>query len=315
MPLTPTDERYMAACLRYSRRHHSLTGKNPSVATIIVQDGIVVARGITGEGGRPHSETEALSIFSKLKNKNGSCAYISLEPCSHHGSTPPCVDALLSSGIERIVTTIDDPDARVSGRGHKKLIESGIELEQGCLADDARQELHRWLSYKVHNRPHITLKVAISKDGYIGKEGESTQITNDLSRRHANRLRAEYDAILVGHTTQRVDNPKLTCRIKGLESRSPSPFVLTSESTITNLLSQMMSHDITSLLVEGGARTLQSFLESNLCDALYIYESDLLLGSGISSPLTLSTVPSNLIPTCRVKFGKDTLHTFIMGSF
>lgn len=314
MPLAHSDERFMSACIRYSRHHQSLTGKNPSVATLIVKDNKIISRGITAIGGHPHSETQALESLPLGYDTTGTCAYISLEPCSHYGVTPPCVDALIASGISRVVTALTDPDERVSGAGHKKLIDSSIDLSTDCCSDFAHRELHLWLSYKRHNRPHITLKLAVSSEGYLGKRGERTMITSDLSLRTAQRLRAQYDAILVGSITHKIDSPRLTCRLSGLESRSPRPFVLTSKTSIPDLLRQMFSDNITSLLVEGGAKTASSFLDLGLVDRIVLFTSSESLGispsDAILSPLTLSTIPSTFISHPPLNFGTDRLDIF-----
>lgn len=219
------DRRYIAAAIRLSRRHLGLTGTNPSVATLIVRDGIVVGRGVTAIGGRPHAEPVALAEAGDLAR--GATAYVTLEPCAHHGRTPPCAEALISAGVARVVAAATDPDSRVSGRGYAMLRAAGIEVVDGVEAQAARDGLAGYLTRSMSKRPEVILKLAVSADGYIGRHGEKqVAITGDVARAQTHLLRAQCEAILVGAGTARIDDPELTCRLPGLESRSPARIVL-----------------------------------------------------------------------------------------
>lgn len=214
-----SDKRWMEQALRLGRRTLGATGSNPAVGCVIVRDGLVGA-GWTAEGGRPHAETVALAMAGE--RARGATAYVTLEPCSHHGRTPPCAGALIEAGIARVVTAIDDPDPRVSGRGRAALAAAGIAVETGVLADEARLDLAGYLSRHLRKRPHVTLKLAVSRDGKIAaKAGAPTAITGPAARDRVHLMRAEADAALVGVSTVVADDPLLTCRLPGLEGRSP----------------------------------------------------------------------------------------------
>ena len=224
-PASELDRRFMAAAIRLSRRNLGLTGTNPSVGTLIVRDGRIVGSGVTAIGGRPHAEPQALAEAGEAAR--GATAYVTLEPCAHHGRTPPCANALVSAGVTRVVGAASDPDPRVSGRGYAILREAGIEVVEGVLAQEAADMLRGYLTRSEKNRPEVTLKLAISADGMIGRTGEGqVAITGPASRRQVHMMRAESDAILVGIGTALADDPSLTCRLSGLEHRSPLRVVL-----------------------------------------------------------------------------------------
>ncbi|MDP3895910.1 MAG: bifunctional diaminohydroxyphosphoribosylaminopyrimidine deaminase/5-amino-6-(5-phosphoribosylamino)uracil reductase RibD [Mesorhizobium sp.] len=224
-PATEDDRRFMAAAIRLSRKHLGLTATNPSVGTLIVRDGIIVGRGVTAIGGRPHAETEALAEAGALAR--GATAYVTLEPCAHHGRTPPCANALVNAGVSRVVGAAADPDERVSGKGYAILRAAGIEVVEGVLADKAADLMAGYLIRSERKRPEVTLKLAVSDDGMIGREGEGqVTITGAIARAQAHVMRAETDAILVGIGTVLEDDPALTCRLPGLEDRSPVRIVL-----------------------------------------------------------------------------------------
>jgi len=211
----------MGAALSLAARNLGQTWPNPAVGCVIVDDaGRVVGRGFTQRGGRPHAETEALAMAGA--RAKGGTAYVTLEPCSHHGKTPPCADALVAAGIARCVAAIEDPDPRVSGRGLAKLKEAGIAVEAGVLAGRAREMNIGFLTRVATGRPFVALKLATSLDGRIAtRAGESRWITGEEARAFGHMLRATHDAIAVGAGTVLTDDPELTCRLKGLEDRSP----------------------------------------------------------------------------------------------
>lgn len=223
------DRRFMAAAIRLSRKHLGLTSTNPSVGTLIVADDgggpVIVGSGVTAIGGRPHAETEALAEAGL--RARGATAYVTLEPCAHHGRTPPCAEALVAAGVARVVGAASDPDSRVSGRGYAILRTAGIEVTEGVLADEAADLMAGYLSRSMRKRPEVILKLAVSADGMIGKRGEGqVAITGAVSRAQTHLMRAEADAILVGVNTAIADDPELTCRLPGLETRSPVRIVI-----------------------------------------------------------------------------------------
>ena len=220
-----TDLAHMRAALALARRGLGNTWPNPAVGCVIVNDGRVVGRGWTQPGGRPHAETEALVRAGALAM--GATAYVTLEPCSHHGKTPPCAEALIAAGVSRVVAAVEDPDPRVSGRGTKRLRDAGIAIDTGLCAEEAA-ELNAGFFMRVkQGRPLVTLKLATSLDGRIATvTGESRWITGAAARERAHLLRATHDAVLVGTGTALADDPQLTCRLPGLEHRSPVRVVL-----------------------------------------------------------------------------------------
>jgi diaminohydroxyphosphoribosylaminopyrimidine deaminase/5-amino-6-(5-phosphoribosylamino)uracil reductase len=223
------DRRFMAAAIRYSRRHLGLTGTNPSVATLIVSDEsgepAIVGRGVTAIGGRPHAEAEALAEAGE--RARGATAYVTLEPCAHHGRTPPCAEALVAAGIKRVVGATGDPDERVAGRGYAILREAGIEVVSGVLAEEAADVMKGYLIRSEKKRAQVILKLALSADGMIGRQGRGqVMITGEIAGRQVHMMRAEADAILIGNRTALNDDPALTCRLPGLQDRSPARIVL-----------------------------------------------------------------------------------------
>ncbi|MFO1153478.1 MAG: bifunctional diaminohydroxyphosphoribosylaminopyrimidine deaminase/5-amino-6-(5-phosphoribosylamino)uracil reductase RibD [Rhodospirillales bacterium] len=215
-----SDAGYMRMALALAARGAGRTWPNPTVGCVIVAGGQVVGRGWTQPGGRPHGETEALRRAGAAAR--GACVYVSLEPCIHHGGTPPCVDALLAAGIGRAVVALEDPDPRVAGRGIKALRAAGVPVSVGTLADEAGALNQGFILRITRGRPLFTLKLATSLDGRIASaSGESRWITGETARAYAHRLRAQHDAVLVGIDTAVADDPDLGCRLPGFEAWSP----------------------------------------------------------------------------------------------
>lgn len=221
----PDDEYYMRAALSLARRGLGAVWPNPAVGCVIVANGRVVGRGWTQPGGRPHAETEALARAGA--QAVGACAYVTLEPCNHHGRTPPCSEALLKAGIRRVVTALEDPDPRVSGGGHDKLLAGGITVIRDVLRTEAEFVNAGFLRRVRDGRPLVTLKMATTLDGRIAASGGASKwITGPAARARGHLLRASHDAIMVGAGTACTDDPSLTCRLAGMENRSPVRIVL-----------------------------------------------------------------------------------------
>lgn len=215
----------MAAAIRLSRWHLGATGANPSVGCLIVRDGVIIGRGVTARGGRPHAEPQALAEAGEAAR--GATAYVTLEPCSHHGRTPPCAEALIAYGVGRVVVAATDPDVRVSGKGLRMLAEAGVEVTAGVLEAEAEKQLEAYMMRQRRKRPQVTLKLAVSADNMIGRRGEGqVAITGRAARAQSHILRAESDAIVVGIGTVLSDDPELTSRLPGLRDRSPVRVVL-----------------------------------------------------------------------------------------
>lgn len=227
----PTDQAHMEYALRLGRRNRGATAENPSVGCVVVARAGTgfrhVGQGWTQQGGRPHAETMAL--LQAGPRAKGATVYVTLEPCAHHGKTPPCTDALINAGVARVVAAIQDPDVRVAGKGLALLEQAGIEVDLGVAARVARLDLAGFLSRHERKRPYVTLKLAVSSDGKIAERpGLTTAITGEAARARGHLLRAQSDAILVGKTTVLSDDPLLTCRLPGLCGRSPVRVVLDS---------------------------------------------------------------------------------------
>ena len=221
------DELFMRAALRLAARGLGRVAPNPAVGCVLVKDEQVVGRGWTQDGGRPHAEAMALAMAGAAAT--GSTAYVTLEPCAHHGETPPCADSLVEAGVRRVVVALRDPYERVNGGGIRILQEAGVEVTEGLFGNEAAEVNAGFILTRLHDRPLITLKMATSLDGRIATAtGDSKWITGAAARRFGHMLRAQNDAIMIGVTTALVDNPELTCRIGGLEQYSPIRIVADS---------------------------------------------------------------------------------------
>jgi len=220
----------MRLAIRLAERGHGRTAPNPSVGAVIVNEnsGEVVGRGWTQPGGRPHAEVEAIARAGG--RARGATLYVTLEPCAHHGKTPPCVEAVLKAGIARVVCGIVDPDPRVGGRGLSQLQDAGIEVRRGVLRAAANWVTLGHILRVTERRPLIQLKLAVAANGKIarGGTGQPAWVTGQLARQHGHLLRAKADAILIGSGTLRDDNPNLSCRLPGLGRQSPVRVILSS---------------------------------------------------------------------------------------
>jgi len=225
---TAFDTHMMGIALRLAERGLGRTAPNPAVGAVVVNEasGEVVARGWTAAGGRPHAEPLALQRAGE--RARGATMYVTLEPCSHHGKTPPCADAVIAAGIKRVVCAIEDPDQRVAGRGLARLREAGIAVERGVLAREAHWVTAGHILRVTERRPLVQVKLALGPDGEVprGIDGAPTWVTGETARAQGHLLRARADAILVGRQTVADDDPMLTCRLPGLEGRSPIRIVL-----------------------------------------------------------------------------------------
>lgn len=299
------DRRFLGATIRIGRAQLGCTWPNPAVGCLIVNAGKIVGIGATGEGGRPHGETIALVDAGDAAK--GATAYVSLEPCNHHGKTEPCTDALIKAGVTRVAIALGDPDPRVSGSGATRLREAGLDVLFEPFADicaQARTAHRGHITRMSKQRPHITLKLALSADGGIGREGQGegeghgkgqVAITTPLTNRLMHGLRARMDAIAVGAGTYRTDHPKLTVRLPGLERRSPHRVVfggaeepegfthLAGHDLATGLYT-LSERGLTQVLVEGGAAIAQSLLRDGFVDELILLQGMETIGQGAIKP-------------------------------
>jgi diaminohydroxyphosphoribosylaminopyrimidine deaminase / 5-amino-6-(5-phosphoribosylamino)uracil reductase len=219
------DRRFMQLALALGRRGQGRTWPNPAVGAVVLKDGVIVGRGWTQPGGRPHAEPEALARAGEAAR--GATLYVTLEPCSHVGKSPPCADAIIAAGIARVVSAIEDPNPEVAGQGHARLRAAGITVDIGLGATEAARDHAGHFRRIRDKRPHVILKLAVSSDDKIGASGHKpVAISGEAARARVHLLRAQCDAILVGIGTVRADDPLLTCRLPGMEARSPVRVVL-----------------------------------------------------------------------------------------
>ncbi|WP_342728729.1 bifunctional diaminohydroxyphosphoribosylaminopyrimidine deaminase/5-amino-6-(5-phosphoribosylamino)uracil reductase RibD [Bradyrhizobium sp. B097] len=219
------DLRFMQLALALGRRGLGRTWPNPAVGAVIVKDGVIVGRGWTQPGGRPHAEVEALRRAGDAAR--GATLYVTLEPCSHFGRSPPCADAVVAAGLARVVSAIEDPNPEVGGKGHAKLRAAGIAVDVGLCAPEAARDHAGHFRRITDKRPHVILKLAVSADDKIAAGGHKpVAITGEAAQRRVHLLRAQSDAILVGIGTVKADDPLLTCRLPGMAARSPVRVVL-----------------------------------------------------------------------------------------
>jgi diaminohydroxyphosphoribosylaminopyrimidine deaminase / 5-amino-6-(5-phosphoribosylamino)uracil reductase len=223
--LKAADVRFMQLALTLGRRGQGRTWPNPAVGAVIVKDGIIVGRGWTQPGGRPHAEVEALGRAGEAAR--GATLYATLEPCSHFGKSPPCADAIIAAGVARVVSAIEDPNPEVAGQGHGRLRAAGIKVDIGIGAEEAARDHAGHFRRIREGRPHVILKLAVSPDDKIGAIGaKPVAVTGEAARSRVHLLRAQCDAILVGIGTVLADDPLLTCRLPGMAKASPIRVVL-----------------------------------------------------------------------------------------
>lgn len=245
----------MALALTLGRRGLGNAWPNPAVGAVVVKDGIVLGRGWTQPGGRPHAEVEALRRAGSAAQ--GATLYATLEPCSHHGQTPPCVDAILKAGITRVVSALEDPNPQIAGQGHARLRAAGVTVEVGLGAAEALRAHAGHFRRVRDGRPHVTLKLAVSADGKAGLPGRKpAQITGEAARARVQAMRAMNDALLTGIGTVLADDPQLNVRLPGMEARSPVRVVLDSALRLPerSKLAASASRTLDWVFVEKGAQ-------------------------------------------------------------
>lgn len=314
------DARWLAAAASVAARARPLSRPNPAVGAIIVKEGRVVGRGWTGVGGRPHAE--ALALEQAGEQARGATLYVTLEPCAHRSERgPACADLVAASGLARVVIGCGDPDPRTAGKGIARLSAAGIDVAV-ARSVEAEASLAGYLMRARANRPHITLKLALSLDGCLARpQGQDRWLTGEAARAHCHALRAKNDAILVGQGTLRADNPRLDVRIPGLETRSPERWVLTHGQAPQGWRALPAPEAVRDmvlvqyLFIEGGAQTARAFIAANLVDCLTIYRAPLEIGPGVPAlpELALAALASGQSRwriTDRRPLGNDTLEVY-----
>ena len=292
----------MQVALDLSKDFKFTAKPNPVVGALVVRNGEIVARGAHESWGKNHAEINCLNNLDKSLPKDELVLYVTLEPCNHFGKTPPCTDAIIKSGIKKVVIGALDPNPKVAGQGIQKLIDANIDIVHGVLESEVA-EANKFFFFKhIHKRPFITIKIASSCDGMSHAEDRSIKwITSPAAREDVQHLRAEYDAIITGGNTVRNDNPQMNARVD-YPINQPKKFLLSSESywdkglkffdvpvsiidsrNLQDVLHSLIDEDICSALVEAGPSLVNAFLENGLCEELVVYQSPNPIGAkGVS---------------------------------
>lgn len=305
-----TDEKYMARCLQLAENGRCTTSPNPMVGAVVVYEDRILGEGYHVHCGQAHAEVNALTSVKERHLLPEATIYVSLEPCSHYGKTPPCADLIIRERLKRVVVGCVDPFPQVSGRGIRKLQEAGIEVTVGVLEEECRHHIRRFITANTLHRPYVTLKWAQSADGFLDVKREGGQpvvLSSPLTQLLVHKRRAEHDAILVGTRTALLDNPSLTTRL--WPGRNPlrvvidrhdvlprslrlfndeAETVVYTTETLPEILADLADRKVQSLMVEGGAQLLQSFLDAGLWDEAFIEVAPARLGDGVKAP----TIPS-----------------------
>jgi diaminohydroxyphosphoribosylaminopyrimidine deaminase/5-amino-6-(5-phosphoribosylamino)uracil reductase len=288
----------MKHALEFAQAQLGQTWPNPSVGAVIVQNNIIIGEGATAKNGRPHAETIALAQAGDAAK--GATMYVTLEPCSHVGQTPPCAQAIIDAGISHCIIATRDPNPKVDGGGIKMLKDAGIKVTTGVCKKEANEQHRGFFSVIERGRPYIALKIATSADEKIAATANTrTTITGTAAREHGQRLRAEFDAILTGIGTVLIDNPQMNVRIKGLEHKSPIRIVLdrqhrlpatskilpawTYDLPLEDVIKDLTERGITRLLIEAGQALNTAFLDHDWVDRVYWYQSPDTLEGGLDA--------------------------------
>ena len=260
--------------------------------------------------GQAHAEVNA---FASVKPEDeallkDATIYVSLEPCSHYGKTPPCADLIIKKGVKRVVVGCVDPFAEVQGRGIKKLQDAGIEVTVGVLENECQWLNRRFFTYHSLHRPYIILKWAQTANGFIDNQGQALQISNEQTQMLSHQLRAEEDAILVGHTTESREHPQLT--VRHWVGPNPKRVVLTHQRPLQQLIDDLYQQGIQSLIVEGGRQTHESFIEAGLWDEIRVETGAMTVSDGTHAP----QLPSNVILLSSEVYGDNDIKRYIKAN-
>ncbi|MCR4583271.1 MAG: bifunctional diaminohydroxyphosphoribosylaminopyrimidine deaminase/5-amino-6-(5-phosphoribosylamino)uracil reductase RibD, partial [Prevotella sp.] len=285
--MTSIDEKYMRRCLQLAANGRQNAKPNPMVGAVIVAETPQGVTRIIGEGyhvrcGEGHAEVNAFAAVAKADEPllGESTLYVSLEPCSHYGKTPPCADLIISKGVRRVVVGCIDPFAEVQGRGIRRMQEAGIDVTVGVLKEECEWLNRRFFTFHREHRPYIILKWAQTANGFIDDNGHALQISTPFTQMLSHKLRAEEDAILVGRITDEREHPQLTVR----EWKGPNPRRLVIDHQHMLNLESLYAHNIQSLIVEGGQKTLQSFIMQDLWDEIRVETGTMTVNGGTRAP-------------------------------
>lgn len=279
-----TEKKYMERCLQLAKNGHQNAKPNPMVGAVLVFEGRIIGEGYHVRCGEGHAE---VNCFASVKADDEqyvakSTLYVSLEPCSHYGRTPPCADLIVRKGVRRVVVGCVDPFAKVRGRGIEKLRQAGIEVKVGIMEDECRELNKRFITYNTEQRPYIIIKWAQSANGFIDRDFKPVMISTAFTQMLSHKLRAENDAILVGRTTAERDRPRLD--VRHWSGRNPRRFVLSHETSIDEIIATCRDEQLQSLIVEGGRKTIESFIERGLWDEVRVETAPIVIGNGTLAP-------------------------------
>jgi len=287
---------YMRRCLQLATYGKGFVAPNPMVGAVIVHDNRIIGEGFHEKYGDAHAEVQAIASVKDEKQLKSSTLYVNLEPCSHYGKTPPCVDLIREKQIPRVVIGHEDPFPEVSGRGIKILREAGIEVICGVLEDECKELNKRYLTYILKRRPYILLKWAQSADGFIDRHREENdgkapvQFSNAFTQMLVHKIRSEEAAIMVGTRTLQLDKPALNVRY--WRGNNPERIRVDSRQSLQQQINALYERKIQSLMVEGGAKLLHSFLNENLWDEIQVEVASFPLHSGIAAPVPKGVLQS-----------------------
>ena len=329
------DEKYIRRCIQLARNGMCNAAPNPMVGAVIVHNDRIIGEGYHARCGEGHAEVNAIRSVKDESLLQESTIYVSLEPCSHYGKTPPCADLIIRKGIPRVVVGCVDPFSLVSGRGIQKLKDAGIDVKVGVLEAECRQLIKRFVTFNTQQRPYITLKWAESADGFIDinrEEGQPVVLSTPITLMYVHKQRAERHAILVGRRTALLDNPSLTTRnwygknpvrlvidkeltlptsLKLFDGSAPT-WIFTaqdkastsqvtffkldfSRSILPQILQKLYENKLQALLVEGGSQLLQSFIDEGLWDEIYTEHSAKVLENGVKGPVIPAGYKKNFL--------------------
>jgi len=301
-------EYYMRRCLQLARNGMLNAKPNPMVGAVIVSaDDRIIGESYHVRCGEGHAEVNA---FASVKPEDEhllkeSTIYVSLEPCSHYGKTPPCADLIISKGVKRCVCGCIDPFAKVQGRGIRKLREAGIEVVVGVMEKECLELNRRFITFNTHSRPYIILKWAQSVNGFIDNDFKAFTFSTPFTKMLSHKLRAENDAILVGRVTDEREHPMLN--VREWYGNDPMRIVLTHDTDINEMMKELYSKKIQSIIVEGGAKTLYSFIDSGLWDEIRVETSPKYINNGTKAPM----LPYNTRLTNSFDIDGNSIKTFL----
>jgi len=302
------DEKYMLRCLQLAANGIQGARPNPMVGAVIVAEDRIIGEGYHVRCGEGHAEVNAFASVRAEDERllTDATVYVSLEPCAHYGKTPPCADLIVRKGVRRVVVGCVDPFAEVQGRGIARIRQAGIEVTVGVLEQECQWLNRRFFTYHSQHRPYIILKWAQTANGFIDEDGKALQISNEQTQMRSHQLRAEEDAILVGHTTYNREHPQLT--VRHWHGPNPKRIVLTHDRPLPQLMDDLYQHVVQSLIVEGGRQTLEAFIEAGLWDEIRVETNHrLLVADGTRAP----QFPSQAKTKSHQEYGGNSLDVFV----